>query len=150
MGHFSLIFNNFTPKSACGVWSNLDFIGIFITFQLTPEPSGHRRIGRFVHQKDGRDLDPFNGRGRVPKDVGWDAWQMGVQQQFGVSAIQDLGISRKSRTRGFHMTKDVDGTDLGPKVTNPSGAFIKNMSIDHPKNAVTGRLLPMSVPLAVH
>jgi len=27
---------------------------------------------RFVHQKDGRDLDPFNGRGRVPKDVGWE------------------------------------------------------------------------------
>ncbi|OLQ10843.1 hypothetical protein AK812_SmicGene5388 [Symbiodinium microadriaticum] len=26
---------------------------------------------RFVHQEDGRDLDPFNGRGRVPADVGW-------------------------------------------------------------------------------
>ncbi|CAE7414898.1 pnp [Symbiodinium pilosum] len=45
---------------------------VWVKVRDVDEDSGKYALDmRFVHQEDGRDLDPFNGRGRVPADVGW-------------------------------------------------------------------------------
>ena len=57
--------------------SHIPFCRFLSRMLYTSEP-------QLPHLEDGRDLDPFNGRGRVPADVGWaplsavERWQSPV------------------------------------------------------------------------
>ncbi|CAK9009467.1 Polyribonucleotide nucleotidyltransferase (Polynucleotide phosphorylase) (PNPase) [Durusdinium trenchii] len=57
---------------------------------------------RFVHQKDGQDLDPFNGRGRVPKDVGWVFPKQQLKHIHAANAV----IS--SQREGFELKSEIE------------------------------------------
>ncbi|CAJ1389350.1 unnamed protein product [Effrenium voratum] len=91
---------------------------VWVKVRDVDEESGKYALDmRFVHQKDGRDLDPFNGRGRVPKDVGW------VFPKQQLKHIQEANAVISAQKVGFDV-------DIEAKKQEEEEAALKRMQVE--------------------